>query len=307
MGDKITTPPAQTPEETAKVNAIVAGVMQYLSGGNKNQAGSTTSKTITKIGLAAAKTLLAASYRESGYLGAITDADVKAFADKFNAETSKQYDEVVRATADNVTPGASATDISKTVSNILTTQYPSYFDANQYAKDFAWSKINFKDSATAGGKALDALTKARQIVDDSGADTLSEAETQKYAKQIGMGTLTEDGFKAILNNKYAILSYPQFAERLRDTPGITVKDLAQPYINKMAKELELDPGSIELNNQHLQKALRPDGTAGKAPSMSLSDFQTYLRNTKEWEKTSAANDAARSAATALGRAFGYGV
>jgi hypothetical protein len=104
-----------------------------------------------------------------------------------------------------------------------------------------------------------------------------------------------------------MVNYPQYAERLKQNPGSTLKDLASPYINLMAKELELDANSIELDDMDLDKALRPDGTAGKLPTMSLAEFRVALRNSPRWESTTAANEAARDAATALGRAFGYGV
>jgi hypothetical protein len=78
-------------------------------------------------------------------------------------------------------------------------------------------------------------------------------------------------------------------------------------LRRLAEELELDPNTIELDNIELDRALRPDGTAGKLPSMSLADFRIKLRNTPQWENTTAANESARTAATAIGRAFGYGV
>jgi hypothetical protein len=104
-----------------------------------------------------------------------------------------------------------------------------------------------------------------------------------------------------------MVNYPQYAQRLKENPGSTIRDLASPYINLMAKELELDPNTIQLDNVELDRALRPDGTAGKLPTVSLADFRIKLRNSPQWENTTAANESARTAATAIGRAFGYGV
>jgi hypothetical protein len=81
----------------------------------------------------------------------------------------------------------------------------------------------------------------------------------------------------------------------------------QPYISELAKVLELPIDSIDLNNPYLQKAIRPDGTAGKLPMLSIPDFTRMLMETPEWQNTKDANFKARDAATGLGRAFGLGV
>lgn len=303
----LTPAPKLTPEEQKQQDEVKALVASLGLGNNLPRDTTTASGTRDKLTPASAKSLLEKAYKDAGYLGEISNDDVSIFVSKFNEETAKQVDEVVRTVKESIGSNTDPAKLPALVQNVITTQYPSYFDAATYSKDFAWAKINFNDVKTAGGKALDALTKARQIQDDTGADSVSEVELQNYAKQIGKGTLTEDGLKAIFNNKYSTFSYPLFSERLRDTPGITVKDLAQPYIKLMGTELEMDPASIELTNNHLQKALRPDGTAGKVPMMSLADFKTYLRSTPEWEKTTAANDAARQGAIGLAKAFGRGI
>jgi hypothetical protein len=230
--------------------------------------------------------------------------DLNDFLTKFNAEQNKQIENVVKST--NVTPGASTDEIKRQVENTVTTEFPSYFKPEIFAADYVWAKVNFKDEKSLGGKALTALNNVRSILSGFGPLDFSDIEIQNAAKQIARGEITNDDFRSTIALK-AMVNYPQYAQRLKENPGSTIRDLASPYINLMAKELELDPNTIQLDNVELDRALRPDGTAGKLPTVSLADFRIKLRNSPQWENTTAANESARSAATSIGRAFGYGV
>ena len=266
----------------------------------------TTSKSLTKLTTASAKALLEAAAKDAQFMGKFSAADIADFIAKFNAEQAKQIETVVKAASSKIKPGLTAEAAQKELQSIITTEYPSFFKPATFASDFIWSKVNFKDEKSLGGKALTALGNVRSILAGFGPLDFSEAEVQTAAKKIARGEISNDDFRSTIAQK-AMVNYPQYAERLRQNPGFTLKDLASPYINLMAKELELDPTTIELDDPILDKALRPDGTAGKLPTASLAEFRAMVRKSPKWEYTTAANEAARSAATELGRAFGYGV
>jgi hypothetical protein len=278
----------------------------YLGGSSSPKDSTTTSRNVSKLNKVSAKALIDKAAKDAQFTGTITDKDIEDFIKKFNAEQAKQIETVVKAVTSKVAPGASQAAAEREIQSILTTEYPSYFKPDTFASDWIWSNINFKDEKTLGGKALTALGNVRAIVAGFGPLDFSEVEVQTAAKKIARGEISNDDFRSTIAQK-AMVNYPQYAERLKQNPGSTMKDLASPYINLMAKELELDPNSIELDDIDLDKALRPDGTAGKLPTMSLAEFRLALRNSPRWESTTAANEAARSAATAMGRAFGYGV
>ena len=285
----------------------IAAAFASVFGSSKNPTDtSTVSSTAVTIDYANAKALLQKAADSAQYQGKLSDAEINDFVAKFNAQARLQMDTVIRNVKSKATPGATAADYTKIINNEFTTNPANFFDPSKFASDFVWSKVNFGKQATLGGNALLALEGVRGAVAAYNPNSLSDAEVQQAAKDIAMGKSTIEDFKA----KMSLMgqqNYPQFAARLASTPGATMLDIAQPYINTMAKELEIDPASITLDNPLLDKALRPDGTAGKVQAQSLADFTRTLRNTPEWENTTAANNQARNAATELAHAMGRGI
>ena len=279
----------------------------FVNNSPSNKAGTSTGRTLTQLDKVSGRALLEKTAKDIQYNTKFSDVDIEDFLKKFKKEQQRQIEETVKASSSKVTgDGLSPEAIQKTIDTTVTTEKPSFFKPEIFAADYIWAKVNFKDEKSLGGKSLTALNNARSILAGFGTLDFSDAELYTAAKQIAKGEISNDDFRSTIAQKAAI-NYPQYAERLKQNPGSTIRDLASPYINLMSKELELDPNAIQLDNIDLDRALRPDGTAGKVPSLSLADFRIKLRNSPQWENTTAANESARTAATALGRAFGYGV
>jgi len=297
----------KTKEQAEKDIAAGFNAGAYVNNVSNNKDGTSTGRTLTQLNKVSGRALLEQTAREIQYNVKFSDVDIQDFLKKFAAEQKRQIEEVVKSSSTRVSgDGLSPEAIQKTVESTTTTEKPSFFKPETFAADYIWAKVNFKDEKSLGGKSLTALNNARSILAGFGTLDFSDAELYTAAKRIAKGEISNDDFRSTIAQKAAI-NYPQYAERLRQNPGSTIRDLASPYINLMAKELELDPNAIQLDNMDLDRALRPDGTAGKIPSVSLADFRIKLRNSPQWENTTAANESARTAATALGRAFGYGV
>lgn len=310
------TPVKQAPTQTTQADIAAEKLLSTQDvkdllaladqGQNKNKSGTSVSRNLVQLDKVSARVLLQQTARDIQYNVKFTDIDIEDFLKKFKKEQQRQIEEVVKASSSKVTAGLTPEAAEKIVESTTTTEKPSFFKPEIFAADYIWAKVNFKDEKSLGGKSLTALNNARSILAGFGTLDFSDAELYTAAKQIAKGEITNDDFRSTIAQKAAI-NYPQYAERLKQNPGSTIRDLASPYINLMAKELELDPNAIQLDNMDLDRALRPDGTAGKIPSVSLADFRIKLRNSPQWENTTAANESARTAATALGRAFGYGV
>jgi hypothetical protein len=90
----------------------------------------------------------------------------------------------------------------------------------------------------------------------------------------------------------AISAFPGYADQL--DAGATMKDIASPYEQMMAKELELPANPAGLNDQLIRTALNGLNKDGKPVGMSLTDFQSTVRNDPRWAKTSGAQDQAMS-------------
>ena len=96
--------------------------------------------------------------------------------------------------------------------------------------------------------------------------------------------------------------YSGFADRLRQNPKLTLKDLASPYINTMASLLEVDPNSISVTNPVLQGAIaKMDGTI-----KPISEFVKDVKSMDAWKFTKNAKEEAVDLASSFKRAFGFG-
>jgi hypothetical protein len=86
--------------------------------------------------------------------------------------------------------------------------------------------------------------------------------------------------------------------------GVTVRDLASPYEQMMAKELELPVNPAGLDDPIIRSAMNGLNSDGKPTGMSLTDFQSSLRNDPRWRSTSGARDGAMAVGAAVLRDMG---
>lgn len=284
--------------------AIVAAILSKM-GGSGNTQTDTTNKDIIKLNYASAKALLEQTVADIQYTGKLSKEDIQAFAEYFNQESSKQIEAVVRSARSQVTSGSDA-DLQKTIQSVISTSYPSFVDPKKYAKDFIWSKVNFKDETTLSGKSLTALQQVRQLANDMKLLSFSDAEVLNEAKNIAMGKKTITDLTSELTQK-AIVEYPALAERFKTTPGITTRQIADPVIKLMTKYWEVPEDQIDLDNPLVQGWLRPGGADGKQPQMSYTDILNKIKSDPQTEGTTWKNEFARNAATSLARALGAGV
>jgi hypothetical protein len=298
MTEKKTTPPAN--DLATAVAAALAAV--GLGGGDS---GKTVSSESIKLTTASAKQLLQTIADDIQFTGKFTPADIAAFVASYNKMANEQLDTVIREARETTQSGKTG-DIASTVKNIITTKYPSFFDPKTFTRDFIWSKVNFKDEKTLGAKALDALTTARGIAKAYNLSTVSEVEIQDAAKKIASGKLSADDYKTQLASK-ASIEYPQYGERLKTTPGATIRDLVNPVLRVIADSWEVDVNSLDLNDPFIDKLIRPDGTVGKISPASIGEAKRAADAHPNRDKTVAENNNARNAATDLASALGFGV
>ena len=187
-----------------------------------------------------------------------------------------------------------------------TVTIPATFDAKAFARNYLWAKVNIGDAKSIPSSVLSQVDGLKTVLKANGLGYLSDKEISNYALQLAKGEVELSDLQKQFNAKAAEL-YPLFSERLKANPNLTVQDLAEPYINQMAKWWEIDPSTIDLDNPDLDKFLRPDGTAGKVPMKSVSEFIIYLKTHPNAEKTTWANEQARDLATGFARMSGYGV
>lgn len=268
-----------------------------LSGTRSGDQDATTRQTnIIQLTPAAARQLLATIAADIQYADKFSKEDIKSFVEAYNKAANTQLDTVIRSVRERVAAGKVKGDPETSITNIVTREFPQFFDPKSFTQDFIWSKINFGKEETLGAKSLEALQKARALVNDYGKYLLSDVEVQEAAKKLARGAMTESQLKAQLG-QIAALEYPELAETIKANPQYTVRQLRGNKINLIANMLELDPNEVELDNPVLE-AIK---------GMSVSDAKRYLSTRPEIESTTAENERARDAATSLARAMGYGV
>lgn len=271
--------------------------VKALSGiSGKDKDVTTTQTNIIQLSPAAAKQLLGSIAEQVQFVGKFSNEDIAAFVKAYNTAANAQLETVVRTAKDRIKAGKTKGDPEATITNIVTKEFPNFFDPKGFAEDFIWSKINFGKEKTLGAKSLEALQKTRSLVKDYGSYILSDIELQDAAKKLARGQITEGELKAQLAQA-ASIQYPELSEKLKAFPDATVRQLYSNKINLMSRVLELDPNEIQLDNPILERI----------KNLSIPDANRYLMTTPERDGTVEENEIARQAATSFARALGYGV
>ena len=284
---------------------LEALLIKVLAGINAN-AGSanstTTYKDAIKLTDVAAKQLLDTIMADIQFTGKLSKQDLTDFVNKYNEAANKQLETVVQTVRSQTKPG----DTEEDIKNIIKTTSESFFQPKDFAKDYLWSKVNFADEKTLGAKALNALTNARQIAKSFNLSTVSDIEIQEAAKRIATGKITAEDYKTELAAKSAA-EYPQLMDRLKNTPGATVRSLYNPILKAVADAWEVDVESLDLNDPFIDSLIRPDGVIGKAPSATVGEAtQKALLHPKANNTEKQINNA-KASATSLARALGFGI
>lgn len=147
-----------------------------------------------------------------------------------------------------------------------------------------------------GGTLGEAERQLRQATEDYGID-MSEQWIKNTINNIAWQN-TDVSAEIGKLRQMAKSRYAGFADQIDN--GVTMKDIAEPFKQLMAKTLEISDKSISTNDKSIQKALtyRPPGVKGKlaAPQpMAMWQFEADLKNDPRWNKTQNAQDSIMSA------------
>ena len=136
-----------------------------------------------------------------------------------------------------------------------------------------------------------------------GEAAMHEYTMKQYAREMGV-TLSDDTIKnqaQRIIRKIATVQdfqdevrqsaksmYPAYEDQI--DAGITIKDIAGPYIQMMQKELQLPEASISAMNPLVKRALNGLDADGKPGGVPLYTFQSQLRSDPRWKQTDQALD-----------------
>ena len=182
---------------------------------------------------------------------------------------------------------------------------PSLFDPKTFTESFLWAKVNLGETKNIPSAAIKQISNVSTLLKAYGINNLSSKEINALGVEVASGTKTLDDLKLEFSEKAQKL-YPAYADRLKTTPTLTMSDIAEPIISTLSKVWEMDAGSFDLTDPNVARFLNADVT-GKSPAPTITDVYNFALNHPNREKTKAANEEARSAATAFARAAGFGL
>ena len=175
-------------------------------------------------------------------------------------------------------------------------------DADVYVKQFIAEVV--KDSLKAnpnikfGGKVGDTVSILSKYSADMGVFKTA-GEISKNAIDVASGKARQED----LLTKYrkdAQALYSNFAPRLAEDASLTVRDLANPYIQMMADTFEDVADNIKLTDDTIQRAVND-----AKGIMNLGEFRKMLRNDSRYGKTSAAKREAADLGVSMIRSMGF--
>lgn len=166
----------------------------------------------------------------------------------------------------------------------LATNIITYGWGKEQIQNFLGQFVDFNKQHVIGGQAGQVYNQVRSYAYDMGV-SLSDATIKTYAAYIAQGVSDLTGVLSHIRQT-AAGAFPAFSQQLQ--AGASVKDLADPYVQMMAQELNLDPKSLSVNTPLIKQAINKMGPDGKPAPMTLTDFQQLVRSQKGWNSTPAA-------------------
>lgn len=135
------------------------------------------------------------------------------------------------------------------------------------------------------------------------AITLSDATKERWTQQVLAGDVTVEEFKGYLS-EMAASQWTGLKDVL--SRGVTVRQFAEPFLQLAARELEIDPATIDLKDPKWQAFLDRRNDKGEWSPMSLREWRSTVRSDPAfgWDKTEGARQQSAELTTALGERFG---
>jgi hypothetical protein len=165
-------------------------------------------------------------------------------------------------------------------------------DRELLAARFVDRYIDTKGIQNVGGAIGANLGGLRKLAADYNV-ALSDAEIRKYAISALTDKNVLETAKVKIQNtaKFRYQNLASFIDQ-----GLSVRDIASQYINRMANVLEVNPDTIKLDDKYIDNAL--------TNNLNFTDFNKVLRSSPQWEYTTNAREEAAGYANKILQDFG---
>jgi len=176
-------------------------------------------------------------------------------------------------------------------------------DAYIYGKAYNSNKVIERIAGAGevtGGQAMDTVGALKAHSANMGV-SYDDGWYTEAARNIAQNESTADDWKRQIND-VAKSKYAAFADQI--DKGMTVAQVASPYINSMSQILEVSPATISLTDPTVNKALTNLDADSKPALQPIWQFETGLRKDPRWASTKNARDALDSGAREILSSFG---
>jgi len=153
-------------------------------------------------------------------------------------------------------------------------------------QNFLGQYVKFQDNEVMGGMAGQIATAIKSEAYKNGV-AVTKQSVLNNAQYVVRGLTSMEKIQASLREQSAGL-YPAFAEQIK--AGADMQDLAQPYIQAVASELQVPDTDLSVFSPKVKAALTRVNDQGQPEAMSMTDFTQSLRNDPAWAKTGNAQD-----------------
>lgn len=177
---------------------------------------------------------------------------------------------------------------------------------------FGWSDIQLENSLLSQftyeqGKTFGGAATIEQELTRAASDygiKLESPSVQSWIVSIEQGRNTVDTFRAWAAQQAAVL-YPWAKSGLET--GLSVRDLAQPILQRVAAELEMVPEAINMTDTKWMRLLQSSRDKdGNFVQPAWADVEREIRNNPMygWDRTTGARDVAAELTGHLAKTFG---
>ena len=161
-----------------------------------------------------------------------------------------------------------------------------------------YEKMLKKDAL--GGTAAETKAQLDSLAQNYGVKLGNQWKARQLAA-IMSGDDTMAGVQTKVQ-EMAMREYKAFADRIAG--GETVTEIADPYVSKVSELLELNPNSVGVDNELIQRAMKQAGPDGKPAAMDLWTFEKEVRKDNRWQYTKNARQEVANVTSELLRNFG---
>lgn len=161
--------------------------------------------------------------------------------------------------------------------------------------------IKMNASGAFGGVAGQNAMALNEMAYNNGV-SISPSVMQNFLQNVASNKTSMEDLQGYIR-KIAASKFPALEQQIG--AGENVSDLASQYTTAMQNVLEVGPGTANLENPLIQRALNGMDTSGQPVGMGVADFEKLLRSQPQWRQTQNAQDSAMSVAGTILRNFGF--